>query len=134
MARTKTPTKQGDYEVGNKKPPKNRQFGQPEGNPRHNGAWKKEDTLRYKLQQIAKMTAEELEDFVSNPEVSAFEINAARTILQMSDLDPQKRWVVLEGMINQDSGFPRQQVEQTNIEAPPSLSPRPVKTKPKEKK
>lgn len=31
----KTPREQGakDYEVGNKKPPKNRQFGQPEGNP-----------------------------------------------------------------------------------------------------
>lgn len=131
MAKSKAPTKQGDYEVGNKKPPKNRQFGQKEGNPRHNGAWKKEDTLRYKLQQVAKMTAEELHDLLNNPEAGEFEKNAARTILQMSEMEPQKRWAVLEGLTNQDSGYPKQQVEQTNLEPPVPLSPRKVKTKPK---
>ncbi len=33
-----------DYAVGKGKPPKNRQFGQPDGNKRGNGYWKKEDT------------------------------------------------------------------------------------------
>lgn len=121
MAKTKTPTKQGDYEVGNKKPPKNRQFGQKEGNPRHNGAWRKEDTLRYKLQQVAKMTAIELQDYSTNPEAGEFEKNAARTILEMSALEPNKRWQILEGLTNQDSGFPKQQVEQKNIELKPIL-------------
>lgn len=121
MAKAKTPTKQGDYEVGNKKPPKNRQFGQAEGNPRHNGAWKKEDTLRYKLQQIAKMTADELQGLLSSPEVGEFEKNTARTLLEMSNMDPQKRWQVIEGLTNQDSGYPKQQVEQTNIELKPIL-------------
>lgn len=116
MKSSKTPTKQGDYEVGNKKPPKNRQFGQAEGNPRHNGAWKKEDTLRFKLQQVAKMTSEELDALLLDPEVGEFEKNAARTILEMSGLDPNKRWQVLEGLTNQDSGYPKQQVEQQNIE------------------
>ena len=39
MARqqSKALTEQGEYEVGNKKPPKARQFGQPNGNPRNNG-------------------------------------------------------------------------------------------------
>lgn len=134
MAKAKTPNTLGDYEVGNKKPPKNRQFGQPEGNPRGKGFWKKEDTLRYKLQQIAKMTAEELQQLLNDPEAGEYEKNVARTVLEMVSMDAEKRWRVIEGLTNQDSGFPKQQVEQQNIEAPPSLSPRPVKTKPKEKK
>lgn len=121
MTKAKTPAKQGDYEVGNKKPPKNRQFGQPEGNPRHNGAWKKEDTLRYKLQQVAKMTTKELEALLHDESVGEFEKNAAHTILQMSHLDPEKRWRVIEGLVNQDSGYPKQQVEQKNIELKPIL-------------
>lgn len=121
MSQTKTPTKQGDYEVGNKKPPKWRQFGQAEGNPRHNGAWKKEDTLRGKLQKVAKMTSDELQDLLSNPEAGEFEKNAARTILEMVELEPNKRWQILEGLTNQDSGFPKQQVEQKNIELKPIL-------------
>lgn len=121
MPKSKTPTKQGDYEVGNKKPPKNRQFGQPEGNPRHNGAWRKEDTLRCKLQQIAKMTAEELQRLLADPEAGEFEKNTARTILEMVKLEPNKRWQILEGLTNQDGGYPKQQVEQHNIELKPIL-------------
>lgn len=33
-------------------PPKHTQFGQPGGNPRHNGAWKKENTPRGKLEKL----------------------------------------------------------------------------------
>lgn len=121
MTSSKTPKTQGDYEVGNKKPPKNRQFGQPEGNPRGRGFWKKEDTLRYKLQQVAKMTAEELEVLLHDENAGEFEKNAARTILEMVGLEPQKRWQILEGLTNQDSGYPKQQVEQKNIELKPIL-------------
>lgn len=88
---------------------------------RHNGAWKKEDTLRYKLQQVAKMTTEELEALVHDDSVGEFEKNAARTILEMVELEPQKRWQILEGLTNQDSGYPKQQVEQKNIELKPIL-------------
>lgn len=121
MVKSNTPKTQGNYEVGHKKPPKNRQFGQPEGNPRGRGFWKKEDTLRYKLQQVAKMTTAELQDLLSNPEAGEFEKNAARTILEMIELDPNKRWQILEGLTNQDSGYPKQQVEQKNIELKPIL-------------
>lgn len=88
---------------------------------RHNGAWKKEDTLRYKLQQVAKMTTEELEALIHDESVGEFEKNAARTILEMVELEPQKRWQILEGLTNQDSGYPKQQVEQKNIELKPIL-------------
>jgi len=61
-------------------PPKKNQFGEVEGNPRHNGAWKKEDTLRYKLQQVAKMTAEELQDLLRDPEAGEYDyVNPAST-------------------------------------------------------
>lgn len=56
----KVPTDQGtDYEVGYKKPPKNRQFGQPEGNPRNPGGWVKKDTPRYKLERLLKLSKSE---------------------------------------------------------------------------
>lgn len=126
MGKDKGSQNSGNYEVGHKKPPKNRQFGQPEGNPRGHGFWKKEDTLRYKLQQVAKMTSEELEDLLSSPQAGEFEKNAARTILEMDNLDPNKRWQIIEGLTNQDSGYPKQQVEQKNIELTPIL-PKPEK-------
>ncbi len=132
MPKTKAPTKPGDYEVGNKKPPKNRQFGQPEGNPRHNGAWRKEDTLRYKLQQVSKMTADELQALLDDPNVGEFEKNAARTILEMVGLEPNKRWQILEGLTNQDGGYPKQQID--SRELPPLTPILPKLKKKKEKK
>ena len=107
-------------------PPVERQFGQPNGNPRHNGAWKKEDTLRYKLQQVAKMSREELEALVDDDTKGEFERATARTILDLRGADLDKRWRVVEGLTNQDSGLPKQQVEQTNIEIKPFL-PKPKK-------
>lgn len=109
-------------------PPKATRFGGEDANPRHSGAWKKEDTLRYKLQQIAKMTADELQDLLSDPKVGEYEKNAARTLLEMAGMDADKRWKVLEGLTNQDSGLPKQQIEQHNIELKPIL-PKPKKRK-----
>lgn len=114
----------GNSGVGYKKPPQNRQFGQKDGNKPGHGFWRKEDTLRFKLQKIAKMTAEELQGLLSSPEIGEFEKNTARTILDMSRLDAEKRWRLIEGLTNQDSGFPKQQVEQKNIEIIPILPKR----------
>lgn len=116
----------GNYEVGYKKPPKNRQFGKKTGNKPGKGFWKKEDTARYKFQQIIQMTAEELTDLASAPDAGEYEKNIAKTILDLQRLDVIKRWQVLEGMIVQSSGYPKQQVEQKNIELQPIL-PKPPK-------
>ena len=127
-SKKRTPRKnipKGASPISGTKPPKNRQFGQPEGNPRHNGAWKKEDTLRYKLQQVAKMTEEELKALTQDPTAGEYEKNIARTILQSAGLDPDKRWHVLEGLTNQDSGFPKQQVDQNNKIKLQSILPKP---------
>lgn len=95
-----TPTKQGGYLVGNKKPPVERQFGQPNGNPRNNGAWKKEDTARYKLEQMMKLTGDELRIVETNEEAPMFERKLAKAILN-------GEWKEIESMINQVYGQPK---------------------------
>lgn len=119
----------GASPISGTKPPEKRQFGQKEGNPRHNGAWKKEDTLRYKLQQVAKMTEDELMDLLKDPKAGEYEKNIARTILEMEKVDPDKRWHVLEGLTNQDSGYPKQQVDQNNKIELQSILPKPRRKK-----
>ena len=109
------PTEQGNS-VGYKKPPKNRQFGQPEGNPRHNGSWKKEDTARYKLEKMITMSDAELTNIIEAPEAPEFEKATADIILSIrvdTDKDGNKipahqRLKAIEGLINQVYGQPVQ--------------------------
>lgn len=106
-AAIKNPTKQGkrgSVKVGYKKPPKNRQFGQPEGNKRHNGAWKKEDTARYKLEQMMKLTTAELKGLLKDDQSPAFEKRLALCVLT-------GEWKELEGMIDQVYGKPKNPVD-----------------------
>ncbi len=65
MTKTKNPTKQGIKKTGKggKMPPKERQFGQPNGNPRNDGRWKKEDSISYQYNRILRMTPSEFEKF-----------------------------------------------------------------------
>lgn len=99
----KSRTKQGEYKVGNKKPPIERQFGQPNGNPRNNGAWKKEDTARYKLEQMMRLTEEELVKIATDKEAPYFERKLANAI-------GSGDWKTIEGMMNQVYGAPKQPV------------------------
>lgn len=77
-----------------------RQFGQPNGNPRNPGGWKKEDTPRFKLEQMMKLSKSELETIIKNPETPYFERKIATHIIR-SD------WRVIESMINQVYGQPK---------------------------
>lgn len=113
-----SPTKQGNDEVGYKKPPKNRQFGQPGGNPRHNGAWKKEDTGRYKLEKMITLSKTELQCLVEDESAPEFEKAMANIILSIrEDTDKEgnpipahQRFKAVEGMMNQVYGQPVQRV------------------------
>lgn len=87
-------------------------FGGPKGNPRNPGGWKKEDTVRYKLEQMMKLTQSELLEIVRDPERPYFEQKIAAAINQGD-------WKVIEGMINQVYGAPKQVVETPNIEVKP---------------
>lgn len=131
-SRRKIPTKQGfPDEVGYKKPPKNRQFGKEGGNPRHSGAWKKEDTLRYKLEKLINgLDDGELEEVLNDPKTSPG-VRRLATLLYKSNYEkPESEWRVWESAMNQAYGLPKQSIEQTNLEPPVSLSPRNAPTEP----
>lgn len=81
---------------------------------RHNGAWKKEETPRYKLEQMMKLSADELGEIVKDKATPLFDIKLATAI---RDGD----WKILDGMINQVYGSPKQIIEQTNLEPPKPL-------------
>jgi hypothetical protein len=87
-------------------PPEHTQFGKPNGNPRHNGAWKKEDTPRYKLEQMEKLSEAELKAIYDDPESPLFERRLAEAIIKGD-------WKVIESIINQVYGQPKQQTDIT---------------------
>lgn len=100
--RSSSPTKQGaKYKPI---PPKEYQFGQPHGNPRHNGCWRKEDTARYKLEQMTKLTEDELSAVIENKDAPCFERRIARAI-------KDSEWHTIESMINQVYGKPKETSE-----------------------
>lgn len=94
------------YEVGYKKPPVNRQFGQPSGNKRRQGFWDIEATARYKLEQMLKLSEDELKEIVANKEAPLFERKLATCIAKGN-------WKEIEGMMNQVYGQPKQKIETT---------------------
>ena len=121
--------KPGTYEVGYKKPPRNRQFGQPEGNKRSRGAWKKEDTPRYKLEQMMKLDEDELRVIIRDADAPMFERQLAKWLIKGD-------WKVIESQINQVYGAPKQQTE-TTLDVKPSAIEikvlKPVKSAPSKK-
>ncbi len=104
-------------------PPADKQFGKPNGNPRHNGAWKKEDTLRYKWEQLLKMTDEELKGVLADPKAGRVEKMTAEVLLD-KDMKPTEKISVLDRLATQVYGFPKQSVETVDLTPPPPLSPR----------
>lgn len=116
MANNK-PTKQGNVKpaVGYGKPPVERQFGKPNGNPRHDGSWKKEDTARYKLEQMLKLERDDLIKINEDPHAPLFEKKLAYLLLQEPD------WRVVEGMLNQVYGQPKQRLEVEPVQPKPLI-------------
>lgn len=93
-------------------PPVDKQFGKPNGNPRHNGAWKKEDTARFKLEQMLKLTEPELRELAGDKDAPLFERKLATCIAK-------GQWKEIEGMMNQVYGAPKVIQENHNIEYKP---------------
>ena len=115
------PTKQGNVktEVGYKKPPVKNQFGQPGGNPRHNGAWKKEDTVRYKWERILEMDNDELREVLSDPKCGRVEKMTAEVLLD-NEMKSTEKIAVLDKLATQIYGQPKQKIESV-ITAPKPL-------------
>lgn len=80
---------------------------------RHNGAWKKEATARYKLEQMLKLSEDELKDLVADKTAPLFERKLATCIAK-------GQWKEFEGMMNQVYGQPKQKIE-TTVTAPKPL-------------
>ena len=93
------------------------QFGQPNGNPRHNGAWKKESTPRFKLEKMMELEEDELRDIAEDKKSPLFERKLAIAIRKGG-------WREIKEMIQEVYGYPKQSVEQVNLTPPPPLSPR----------
>lgn len=74
---------------------------------RNPGGWKKDETARYKLEQILKFTDEEHTAFQSQPDTPTFE-------KRLSIAVQEGRWKELDGMINQVYGKPKESVELSN--------------------
>lgn len=100
-----SPSKQGE-KVGYKHPPKKNQFGQPNANPRNNGAWKKEETLRYKWEQMLKLNRAELETIRTNESASRVEQITANLLLD-ENIKPQDAMETLMKLANQIYGAPK---------------------------
>lgn len=116
----KNPTAQGNKKVGYKNPPRERQFGAVNGNPRNPSGWKKEDTLRYKWEQMLKMDREELTAVLENPKASRVEAITAEVLLDKK-MKSTEKLASLEKLANQVYGMPKQINENKNIEIRPIL-------------
>jgi hypothetical protein len=100
-------------------PPKERRFGEKNGNPRHNGAWKKEDTLRYKWERILEMDNNELAEVLKDPKCGRVEKMTAEVLLD-NEMKSTEKIAVLDKLATQIYGQPRQKIESV-ITAPKPL-------------
>lgn len=89
--------------TGYKNPPKNRQFGAEDGNQRGKGFWKIEDTPRYQLEEMMRLTGAELYEIIADEKQPLFKRRVAEAI-------DKGEWKTLEAMLNQVYGTPKQQV------------------------
>lgn len=98
--------------------PVSRQFGQPNGNIQHRGAWKKDESPRGKMEKLLQMDKFELEH-VAESEAN-FESTIARLLLRlrhcadMEELNPRGIEATvrsLERLINQVYGMPKESIE-----------------------
>lgn len=74
---------------------------------RNPGGWKKSDTARYKLEQMLKLSAEELKTVIKDSEAPLFERKLAEALIK-SD------WKVIREMTHEVYGTPKQSVDVTS--------------------
>lgn len=119
MSEHKNPTKQRKPSVGRGGVPTPDGFEKyPER--RHNGAWKKEDTLRFKWEKMLTMDEAELSAVLNNPKASKVERTTAEVLLD-ADMKSSDKLSMLTQLANQVYGLPKQINENRNIELKPIL-------------
>lgn len=93
-------------EVGYGKPPKDRQFGQPNGNPRRKGMWDVTSTPRFKLEQMMKLGEKELRKVAESKDAPLFERKLAIAIRK-------GEWREIKEMIQEVYGKPKESLDVT---------------------
>lgn len=101
--------------MANPNPSPQTRFGQPDGNPRNDGSWKKTDTPRYKLEQMMKLPEQRLKQIADDVDAPYFERKLA-TAIKKAD------WKVIKEMTEQVYGQPKQTID-TTIAMPQPLAP-----------
>lgn len=101
-------------------PPKDRQFGAKNGNPRNPSGWKKSDTLRFKWEQMMKLDDDELQAVLDDPKATRVEHMTAEILLDKT-MKPAEKMSILATLSNQIYGMPKQVNENKNIEIKPIL-------------
>ena len=101
-------------EVGYGKPPKDRQFGQPNGNPRRKGMWDVTSTPRFKLEQMMKLGEDELRKIAESKDAPLFERKLAIAIRK-------GEWREIKEMIQEVYGKPKETIDHTILEPPKPL-------------
>lgn len=101
---------------GNSEGSKRTQFGQPNGNPRSDGHWKKTDTPRYKMEQLLKMSREELIEVVKDDsgKLGFFEQAIAKNILELGGNSSPQNMGAMNSLVNQVYGMPKEQKDITS--------------------
>jgi len=94
-------------EVGYGKPPKDRQFGQPNGNPRRKGMWDVTSTPRYKLEQMMKLSEPDLRKIAEDKDAPLFERKLATAI-------NKGQWREIKEMIQEVYGKPQENIDLTS--------------------
>lgn len=82
---------------------------------RNPGSWKKEDTARYKLEKMMKMTEVEIVQIANDPNAPLFERRIARSLLK------ENEWKTTEAVINQVYGTPKQRIEVEPVQPKPLI-------------
>ena len=93
---------------------------------RHNGSWKKEDTLRWKWEQALKMSDEELQAILADKDSERVMKMTAEALLS-KEMKPTEKIDVLNKLATQVYGQPKQSVETIDLTPPQPLSPRKAK-------
>ena len=96
-----------EYEVGYGKPPKNRQFGQPGGNPQRRGLWDITSTPRFKLEKMMNLSIKDLEVIVRDEDAPLFERKLAKAVVEDD-------WKTYREMMHEVYGTPKQSVDVTS--------------------
>ena len=91
-------------------PPKDRQFGQKNGNPRSNGRWKKEDSLSYQYNLLLRMTPTEFEKYQNSPELTMAQKIAIQRIKDSLESDGKALYNTSE-ITDRTEGKAKQSIE-----------------------